>query len=1029
MVKQSSQCQHGEADVFTEIRGLSPNNYQATILNDRSTVGPKSCVWKILALLILFLLPPRGLHAQRSSGLPQPEYYTGKAAYNSGKFRVAAKLFKSASSGYKRGTQQGTQLWVDAVCSYTMMAECYYQTGNFDAAIENYRNALDVFLSNQGWLTRVTFPATLQKNESAVARAKINWGTTTRSGVIANVNSMQVLFGDRDPLNNIRNGGALAGPEHRVADVGEIMRCAALALARRRELMGTLTRHAPYSRTLTAAAESSVIVNHPYGLAWTQLIHGISRAANNEFEKAEQLILASAQAKGFDHPLTPLALFELANISVQRGNLKTAQGLYQEASFSAAIFEQWDILSQAFERGFQVHLLQGGGEFTPLSLILQGELFRKLPDTVQCNLCLMGAEAKIESGVPGEALKFLELAKKYIDSETSKSQLAARYYFHLAQINALAGNVSDSYANTALAVNTYTSSSRRLFQIRKAMQLDVSGSITERTAGEIYGVLLNEPTGADWIASPLESLTLLLSPLQAPRSRWFQIAMRRKEHEKAIEIADNIRRFQFYNSMPLGGRLLAFRWMLEAPDNMISAETREQKKVFNLAFPKYQELSNQARLIRQELEKINGIPDLDTDEGKQQLDLMKKLTVNSETRDAIFLDAALKRNPAPMSFPPQLRFGELQKRMKPKQAAWIFFLSGNQYFAFFLTKDTYRFDKVIPAVAIQRHMPTLLKKMGNSGARLAPVSQKVLEENGWKKSAEELMKALQPKDVKWENFDELVIVPDGPLWYLPFDILQSGEDQDIKNLGDRVSIRFAPTVSTIVPDDRKVKPVGKSVVVAGRLASGQDKDVTPNEIEGLKKVIPDVTVLDRRIPFDSASYASQIDTLIVWDEIEQSDKMVGLEWAPLQVDKDKPRSNIVAWMGLPFDGPEQFIVPGYHTQAGSGRIRGNGNEVFLAVCGMMATGARTVLISRWSVGGENDYNLTRNFAAEIRNTSAVKAWRKARELAALNDINPDREPRIRTLTGDVPLKTDHPFFWAGYLLIDTGAEPPKDPPQ
>ena len=990
-----------------------------------ATLSKRCFHFFIGCLLAAFFSSNASVWGQRTN-LPRDEYYAGLDAFYRGKFRIAANLFKKASSGYKTGTQQGTRLWVDAVCSYTMFAESAYQTGDYETAIQNYRNALDVYLANQGWLQRVTFPATLQKDESAIAQAKINWGTTTRSGAIARVKSMQVLFGDRNPLNNIQNGGALNQAEHRLANVSEIMKCAALAMARRRELMGPLTRHAPYTRTLASATENGTLANHPYALAWTQLHHGISLAANHEFDKAEKLLQSSAQAKGFDHPLTPIALFELANVHAQQGKLKTAMQLYVETTFSAAIFRQWEILSQAFERGFQVHLLLGNnGEFTPLSLILQGDIFRRLPDAVRCNLLLMGAEAKIEGNQGGEALQFLANAKKFIDRETANSHLAARYFFHLAQANALGGDIASCYSNAGTAVKTYSTSSRRLFQIRKAVQLDVNGSITQRTAGEIYDELLNEPGSADWIASPLEALTLLLSPLQEPRARWFQIAMNRKEYEKGIEIADNIRRFQFYNSMPLGGRLLAFRWMLEAPDNMITAETREQKKVFNLAFPGYEALSNEARRIQEELRKIDGLPELDTDEGKQQSALVQQLTKNSILRDAIIMNASLKRNAAPMSFPPRLKFGELQKRLKPKQVAWIFFLNGNQYYAFVLTKDTYHLDKVIPALTVQRAVPSILKKMGNTGGRTIPVTQKTLEENGWKKPARELMAALEPKDAKWENFDELIVVPDGPLWYLPFEILQVG-DKDPENLGDKIAIRYAPTVSTIVPDGRKVKPSGKSLVVAGRLTRNQDKELSASELAKLKTSIPDITVLNKRIAFDSASYSSQIDTLIVWDEIEQSEKMTGLEWAPLQVDKEKPRSTIGTWMNLPFAGPQQYIVPGYHTNAGSGRLRGNGNEIFLSVCGMMASGARTVLLSRWAVGGENDFNLTRNFAAELKNGSAVQAWQKARQLTSLNDINPETEPRIRTLTGDEPLKTDHPFFWSGYLLIDTGAELAQD---
>ncbi|MEE2641377.1 MAG: CHAT domain-containing protein [Planctomycetota bacterium] len=990
------------------------------------------CIETIALRFLLFLLFLVGggtnLQAQfAQNSLPQGQYYTGLQAFDAGKFQTAEKLFLKASSGYKLGTAQGSQLWVDAVCSFTMAGECHYQVGNFDRAIELYRDALDVYLANAGWLQRVTFPATLQRDESAVAQARINWGTTRRTGAIARVKNMQVLFGDPNAQNAIQNGGVFRPTEHRLADVSEILKCAGLAMVRRRELMGPLTRHAPYSRTLGAAAEASLMNQHPYAKAWTELVNGVALAANQEFSKAELNLQSAAQAKGLDHPLTPIALFELANVHAQQGKLKTAQTLYLEATFSAAIFRQWVILSQSFHRGFLVHLLNGNqGEYEPLSLILQGDLFSRLPDAVRCNLLLLGAEANIEVNNGGQSLAFLDKAKRFIDRDTRNSELAARYFFHLAQANALAGNVGDCYANAANAIKIYASSSRRLFQIRKAVQLDLNGMVTQRTAGEIYGELLKEPTGSDWQVSPLEALTLLLSPLQDPRARWFQIAMGRKEYEKGIEIADNIRRFQFYNAMPLGGRLLAFRWMLEAPDTMVGAETQEQKKIFNLAYPEYQALSDRAKKIEEDLAKIKGIPALDSEEGKSQVQLVNQLSENSVLRDAMILNAAMKRNAAPMSFPPRLRFGELQKRLKPKQVAWIFFLNGNQYYSFLLTKDAYKLDRQVPAVAVQRALPAILKKMGNTGVRTGSVSQKILEENGWKKPARELMKALEPKNANWESYDELIVVPDGPLWYLPFEILQVGDDANAVNLVDQVPIRYAPTVSTIVPDERKVKPAGRSLVVAGRLTRNQDREVTTQEVEKLQKSLPEVTVLNQRIPFDSASYSSQIDTLIVWDEIEMSEKMAGLEWAPLQVDKEKPRSNMRAWMNLPFAGPEQYVVPGYHTDAGSGRVRGNGQEIFLAVSAMMASGARTVLISRWAVGGENDYNLTRNFVSELSGNSAVKAWEKARQLTALNEINPEREPRIRSLTGDVALKTDHPFFWSGYLLVDTGVEPLKD---
>ena len=34
-----------------------------------------------------------------------------------------------------------------------------------------------------------------------------------------------------------------------------------------------------------------------------------------------------------------------------------------------------------------------------------------------------------------------------------------------------------------------------------------------------------------------------------------------------------------------------------------------------------------------------------------------------------------------------------------------------------------------------------------------------------------------------------------------------------------------------------------------------------------------------------------------------------------------------------------------------------------------------------------------------------------------------REPRVKAPPTDMTLKAEHPFFWSGYMLVDTGMEP------
>ena len=97
--------------------------------------------------------------------------------------------------------------------------------------------------------------------------------------------------------------------------------------------------------------------------------------------------------------------------------------------------------------------------------------------------------------------------------------------------------------------------------------------------------------------------------------------------------------------------------------------------------------------------------------------------------------------------------------------------------------------------------------------------------------------------------------------------------------------------------------------------------------------------------------------------------------------------------------------------------------MFLTVCGLMATGTRTVLLSRWRTGGQTSYDLVREFVQELPFTTASHAWRRSAQLLWTTELDPELEPRVRGISIDDAVAPENPFFWAGYMLVDTGAEP------
>ena len=245
----------------------------------------------------------------------------------------------------------------------------------------------------------------------------------------------------------------------------------------------------------------------------------------------------------------------------------------------------------------------------------------------------------------------------------------------------------------------------------------------------------------------------------------------------------------------------------------------------------------------------------------------------------------------------------------------------------------------------------------------------------------------------------------------------------------KIRIRYAPTVSLAVPDGRPPRPELRTGVVAGKLLAKDDVQWSKDETEDLQRALAGVTRLPGKLNAPSSYVAKLCDRLVVFHDLDNVDH-VPYDWSPVQVDKGKTGSALAAWFPLPFGGPEQVVLPGFHSAAESSlKKNAGGDEIFLALCGLMSTGSRTVLLSRWRVGGQSSYDLMREFLQELPHSTAAAAWQRSVQLRMQAEIDPHREPRAHLVAGEPPLKASHPFFWSGYLLADTGASPVvADPP-
>jgi hypothetical protein len=173
-----------------------------------------------------------------------------------------------------------------------------------------------------------------------------------------------------------------------------------------------------------------------------------------------------------------------------------------------------------------------------------------------------------------------------------------------------------------------------------------------------------------------------------------------------------------------------------------------------------------------------------------------------------------------------------------------------------------------------------------------------------------------------------------------------------------------------------------------------------------------------------AARLGHVRTALLWDELR-------LEDLRAMADGQTPADRGVALPALRWQGPRDLIVPGLRTPAETAlrdaEIEPSSRQMFLTALHVLATGPRTVLWSRWRVGGDSTAQLVQEFAQELGFTTASDAWQRAVLLAAQTPLNPADEPRLELKPGDDAPAPRHPFFWAGYMLLDGGAPPAHRP--
>ena len=261
-----------------------------------------------------------------------------------------------------------------------------------------------------------------------------------------------------------------------------------------------------------------------------------------------------------------------------------------------------------------------------------------------------------------------------------------------------------------------------------------------------------------------------------------------------MEVADRARRHRFLCTLPYGGRLESLRWVLEGPKELLPPQALLQRQELLSRYPSYQDLLDQAARLRRDLAAMPLVQD-DAEKTKKQGQAMTQLMTIGRKQEIVLREMAVRRDPAAIAFPPLKTTAEIQKSLPPGHALLVFFATSRNLYAFLLSHEKYATWQVAStpqalarqvghvAPRIRQHLAELRAHVEGPGRRQVAANRPELLDGLLKGSRADFA----------TKFDELIIVPDGLLWYVPFEALQVQADGQLRPLISRFRIRYAPT--------------------------------------------------------------------------------------------------------------------------------------------------------------------------------------------------------------------------------------------
>ncbi|MFM8284572.1 MAG: tetratricopeptide repeat protein [Planctomycetaceae bacterium] len=997
------------------------------------------------------VLPPGTGSPRGMQTVPTPGYDAALTALAAGE---TARALEISTAEYRSGIRVGSRRWLDSVAMAAVIGECEYETGRIREAVAAYEEALLLAAQHGDWLLAVRFPST--PLQAAVRPKVATWyrgRRATRQAAIPPTALIQ--HAGSDPQEVLQKGGVLSAAFSSTVRPEEIVRAIEIALYRRSELLGELARDGTALQEIARVLQRRPAPPNHFSQAWIDVLLGTAYFAQGKSQQAVPLLeRGMSLADGLDHGLTGWALIVLGRIALESGNADAAATLFEDAAAAAAEARDARAVEEALRLAFASRMAGGDGG-VPAAIGAACEWARGELPALRANLLALEAEALAITGdAPGAVARLKAIDPRILQVNQGRGGIAAQAAYANALAAFAAGDNAAGTAEFDRALAIARPRSPRLHQLGLAVERSMAGAagMSDRQADALFSRLLADPAPREFGLDPLASLTVISTPRQEAFDAWL-VAAARRGSEAFLAASDAATRARWLVRQPFGGRRMAIERILDADPAALDAPAATRRAALLARSPDLSRLLADTQRIRTGLstailERGGDAADTDAVPSLPGAAADWQAFLDATARRRGFVDViAAGRDPTVIDFPPAAG-ADVRARLRPREMVLSFHWTATGLYGALESRDRVALWQVPQPAAVYRELATLFREIGLFEGTV-PVTSDNLSAGRWRDSVATLERLLfEPSRVALgAGIDDLVIVPDGPLWYLPFDLLPvgSGADDDARRpLGEICRTRISPTRGLVCLRTAAPRAAGALGIHAGRRTRGARIGESDWVVDHLSERIDRVLPLPSRTPARALGLAASLcENLLVLDEMPLDAPIGPRPLLVAGVDRGADRSpagvTFADWLGAPAKRPRCVILPDVQTPMVEATAAGRGGEeLFEIAMTLLAAGAERALVSRWRMAGRASVDLIGEFligldesdredAAELSPPGAA-SWRRAVEIVGAEAPDLAAEPRIRPDPDSRLVDARHPLFWAGYMVIEPGsASKPRGP--